>query len=106
MRSSITENLISEFETEDIEPLTDIALGDDIVEMRRTVDRIEFQISRRLDLFARRKGYVSFGFVSLIAWLRRACRLSPGAACQQAEVARNLSSLPATSAALATGDIR
>lgn len=43
--------------------------------------------------------------MTLISWLRRACRLSPGAASQQAELARNLPSLPDTSAALAAGDI-
>jgi hypothetical protein len=105
MRSRIAQSLISDLETEDIEPLTDTALGEDILELRRTVDRIEFQISRRLDLFARRQGYVTFGFVSLVTWLRRACRLSPGAASQHAEVARNLSSLPQTSTALAAGEI-
>ena len=96
---------ISALETEDVESFTDTALGDDLTELRRTMDRIEFQFSRRLDLFARRQGYVAFGFVTLTAWLRRACRLSPGAAAQHAEVARNLSSLPDTSGALAAGDI-
>src|SRR6266851_463576 len=97
MRSNMTEGLISELDNEDIEPLTDAALGDDIVDLRRAIDRLEFQCSRRLDLFARRKGYVALGFVTLISWLRRACRLAPGAAWQCAEVARNLPSLPETS---------
>src|SRR5712692_5453261 len=69
------------------------------------MDRIEFQFNRRLDLFARRQGYLAFGFVTLISWLRRACRLSPGAASLHAEVARNLVSLPGTCSALASGDI-
>ncbi len=105
MRSDTIQALISDLEREDIEPLTDDALAEDVVELRRTMDRMEFQCSRRLDLFARRHGYVTLGFVSLIAWLRRACRLLPGAAVQHAEVARNLPSLPETSAALAAGDI-
>ena len=97
--------LMADLENENIEPLTDTAIGDDIIELRRTVDRIEFQCSRRLDLFARRQGYLSLGFVSLIGWLRRACRLMPGVAFQHAEIARNLPSLPQTSSALAAGDI-
>jgi hypothetical protein len=105
MRSEIAQVLISELENENFEPLTNTALGEDILELRRTVDRIEFQCSRRLDLFARRQGHTAFGFVTLISWLRRACRLSPGAASQHAEVARNLSALPDTSTALAAGDI-
>jgi len=105
MRSSTAQAFISELETEEVESFTDTALGDDLTELRRAMDRIEFQFSRRLDLFARRQGYVAFGFVTLISWLRRACRLSPGAASQHAEVARNLPSLPDTSTALAAGDI-
>jgi uncharacterized protein DUF222 len=105
MRSDTIQALISDLETEDIEPLTDTALGDDIVELRRAMDRIEYQCSRRLDLFARRQGYLAFGFVSLITWLRRACRLMPGIAVQHAEVARNLRSLPQTTKALIAGEI-
>src|SRR5260370_33041505 len=103
MRSSTVEAFIAELETEEVESFTDTALGDDLTDLRRAMDRIEFQFSRRLDLFARRQGYVAFGFVSLISWLRRACRLSPGAASQHAEVARNLPSLPDTSTALSAG---
>ena len=105
MRSNVINALISDLQTEDIEPLTDTAIGEDIVELRRTADRVEFEISRRLNLFADRRGYVSFGFVSLVSWLRRACRLMPGAAIQHAEIAKNLPSLPRTSTALAAGDI-
>src|SRR5260370_39770147 len=105
MRSTTVQALISELEAEDVESFTDTALGDDLTDLRRAMDRIEFQFSRRVDLFARRRGYVAFGFVTLIAWLRGACRLSPGAASQHAELARNLPSLPQTSTALAVGDI-
>lgn len=83
MRSGAINTLISDLQTENIEPLTDTAIGDDIVELRRTSDRLEFEISRRVDLFARRRGYVAFGFVNLVSWLRRACRLMPGVAIQQ-----------------------
>jgi hypothetical protein len=105
MRSSTARDFISDLESEDVESFTDTALGEDLTELRRTMDRIEFQFSRRLDLFARRQGYVAFGFVTLVSWLRGACRLSPGAASQHAEVARNLRSLPDTSTALAAGEI-
>src|SRR5258708_22751150 len=105
MRSSTAQDFISDLESEDVESFTDTALGEDLTERRRGMDRIEFQFSRRLDLFARRQGYAAFGFVTLISWLRGACRLSPGAASQHAEVALNLSSLPGTSTAFAAGDI-
>jgi Domain of unknown function (DUF222) len=105
MRSEPLRDALSELEGKDIDPLTDTALAEDMVELRRTMDRLEFQFSRRLHLFSKRRGYATLGFVSLISWLRRACRLMPGAAMQHSEVARNLPSLPHTSTALASGDI-
>src|SRR6266404_4846940 len=105
MRSTTAQALITELETETFESFTDTALGEDVIDLRKTIDRLEFQCARRLDLFARRRGYEAFGFVTLISWLRRACRLLPGAALQRAEVARNLPSLPDTSQALANGEI-
>src|SRR5260370_23610789 len=105
MRSNTAQNLISELETETFELFTDTALGEDGIDLRKTIDRLEFQCARRVDLFARRRGYEAFGFVTLISWLRRACRLLPGAALQRAEVARNLPSLPDTSKALPAGEI-
>jgi hypothetical protein len=105
MRSEPLRGTLFELEGEDIDPLTDTTLAEDMVELRRTMDRLEFQFSRRLRLFSKRRGYATLGFVSLISWLRRACRLMPGAAMQHSEVARNLPSLPHTSTALASGDI-
>jgi hypothetical protein len=57
MRSSTAQAFISDLETEDIESFTDTALGEDLTELRRTMDRVEFQFNRRLDLFARRQGF-------------------------------------------------
>ena len=105
MRPEPLRGALFELEGEDIDPLTDTILAEDMVELRRTMDRLEFQFSRRLRLFSKRRGYATLGFVSLISWLRRACRLMPGAAMQHSEVARNLPSLPHTSTALASGDI-
>ncbi|HBH41716.1 MAG TPA: hypothetical protein DDW26_07390, partial [Rhizobiales bacterium] len=66
MRSEQLQNVVSELESEDIDPLTDTALAEDMVELRRTMDRLEFQFSRRLWLFSKRRGYITLGFVSLI----------------------------------------
>src|SRR6267142_5339490 len=105
MRSEQLHKVVADLEGEDIDPLTDTALAEDMVELRRSMDRLEFQFSRRLRLFSKRRGYVTLGFVSPISWLRRACRLMPGVAMQHSEVARNLPSLPQTSTALASGEI-
>src|SRR2546425_982446 len=100
MRSELVDALVVQVADEDIERLTDTALGEEIVELRRAIDRFEFQCSRRLDLFARRQGYVAFGFVSLISRLpterspRRttttngatSISASPGTACSTSKV--------------------
>jgi hypothetical protein len=59
MRSTSAQAFISDLESEDVEAFTDTALGDDLTELRRAMDRIEFQFSRRLELFARRQGYLA-----------------------------------------------
>ena len=74
MRSDLINSLVGDLHGEDIEPLSDTAVGEDIVEISRALDRLEFERSRRLNLFARRRGFEAFGFVSLITWLRRTCR--------------------------------
>src|SRR6266852_4529231 len=71
MRSTTAQDLISELESEDFDSFTDTALGEDLIDLRKTIDRLEFQCARRLDLFAGRRGYEAFGFVTLISWLRR-----------------------------------
>src|SRR5258708_19214725 len=100
MRSTTAQDLISELESEDFDSFTDTALGEDLIDLRKTIDRLEFQCTRRLDLFARRRGYEAFGFVTLISWLRRACRLFPAAALQRPQLPPTLPPFPHPSHAL------
>jgi hypothetical protein len=60
----------------EIDRLHEAALGEEIVEMRRGIDRLEAQVARRVAVFKRRQGYAADGSFSLIAWLRHNCRLS------------------------------
>jgi hypothetical protein len=83
--------------SDDVARLTDAALGDDLVDLRRHIDRLELEFSRRLQGFDARRGWSGTGAVSTVAWLRNACRLSPSAAAQQVGVARQLPDLPLTS---------
>ncbi|MGI8680540.1 MAG: DUF222 domain-containing protein [Mycobacteriales bacterium] len=55
--------------------------------------------------FDARGGATADGAVSTAAWLRRTCRLAPGAARERVVVARELAELPRTAAELAAGDI-
>src|SRR5258708_5449663 len=41
MRSNTAQQSISELETENFESFTDTALGDDVIDLRKTIDRLE-----------------------------------------------------------------
>jgi hypothetical protein len=41
MRSNTADKLVAELDSEQIDPLTDGALGDDIIELICTIDRLE-----------------------------------------------------------------
>ncbi len=81
------------------------ALGEQLVELRRGIDRLEFEFSRRLVPFARQQRYEGDGAVTLVSWLRWKCRLGPGAASERVALARQLTELAATRQALASGEI-
>ena len=57
MRSQLINALVGDLQSEDIEPLSDSAVGEDIIQLSRAMDRLELERSRRLNLFARRRGF-------------------------------------------------
>jgi hypothetical protein len=90
---------------QDVDGLPEAALARDLPELRRLADSVEAQWLRRLEAFDRRGGAAAAGAVSTGAWVRSSCRLAPGPARGQVELARALAGLPDTAAALAAGDI-
>ena len=90
---------------EDVDELHEVALGEEIIELRRGIDRIEAQVARRVAVFQRRKGHLADGSVSLVAWLRHNCRLSFTSASEKAALAELVDATPATAAAFAEGEI-
>ncbi|HYM97726.1 MAG TPA: DUF222 domain-containing protein [Candidatus Sulfotelmatobacter sp.] len=88
--------------------LADVAapdLGEQLEDIRRTIDRLEVTFARTLARFDATKEYLAEAFVSPNSWLRFHCRLSPGAATQRIDLARHLDELPRTKAALLDGAI-
>jgi hypothetical protein len=97
---------IEELAVEDLDATPDAALAQDLVEHRRWIDQQEAQWLRRLLAFDRRMAWQAFGSLSMQAWLRKHCRLSPGAARERVTVARRLNDeLPETATALEAGEI-
>jgi hypothetical protein len=82
-----------------------VVLGQDLVAIRRAIDRLEAETTRRLRPFALARGHVADGCASLVAWLRERCGLSAGGAAARAEVADQLSVLPAADELFSAGVI-
>jgi hypothetical protein len=96
---------IDELAAEDLDHVGDAALGADLVELRRAIDRLEAQWLRRLRRFDRSGGWHADHAFSTQAWVRHHCQLAPGAAKERVTLARRLEELPGTDAALAAGEI-
>ncbi|MHB8718088.1 MAG: HNH endonuclease signature motif containing protein [Candidatus Dormibacteria bacterium] len=79
------------------------ALGDDLVALRRQVDRLEAQFSRRLHRFDRNHGAQGENSPTTVSWLRSACGLTVNAAVDRVRIARTLDQLPMTAASFAAG---
>ncbi len=97
---------IDELAGEDLDAIGAVGLGDDIVELTRQRDRLDAQLLRRLQRFGASGAWSEDGSLSIRAWLRRHCRMAPGAAAERVRVARRLhDSLPETGAAFTAGEI-
>ena len=104
--ASATEGLtfaVDNLAAEPIEHVSDHGLGDDLVAIRRQVDRLEAEFVRRLHRFDRQKGALSEGAASTVSWLRATCGLTGAAASDRVRMARVLDGLPLTMASFRAG---
>ncbi|HEY8679485.1 MAG TPA: DUF222 domain-containing protein [Candidatus Dormibacteraeota bacterium] len=85
--------------------LTDAAIAEDLVELRRAADRVEAEFARRLAVFDRRKVCHREGAISTTSWLRHRCKLTGAAAAERVAMARHLAELPQTAAAFGRGEL-
>ena len=84
--------LVDEF----IDGVSTHALGADLVDIRRDMDRLEAEFVRRLHRFDRAHGASADGGVSTVSWLRSHCGMTVKAAAYRVHLARTLGELPAT----------
>jgi hypothetical protein len=80
---------------ESIDGVSTHALGADLIDIRRAIDRLEAEFIRRLHRFDRAHGALADGGVSTVSWLRR-CGMTVKAAAYRVHLARTLGELPAT----------
>jgi hypothetical protein len=90
---------------EDLLALPAESCGEDVKELLRIGNRIDAEFGRRLRRFDKGQGYASSLALTAAAWVRWQCRLTASSACERVEVARQLDSLPQTTAAFAQGAI-
>ncbi len=81
---------------ESIDGASTHALGADLVDIRRDMDRLEAEFVRRLHRFDRAHGARADGGVSTVSWLRSHCGMTVKAAAYRVHLARTLGELPAT----------
>ena len=72
------------------------ALGEDLIDIRRAIDRLEAEFLRRLHRFDRAHGAVAAGGVSTVSWVRACCGMTVKAAAYRVHLARTLGELSAT----------
>jgi len=90
---------------EDLHPLTSAALADDLVAIRKAIEGLEAQFSRRLHHFDRSRGFAATHSDSTQAWLRYELHMTGAGAADRVRVSRRLDELPSTFAVLNAGAI-
>jgi hypothetical protein len=90
---------------EDLEAFPASAMGPDMEELRRLINGMEAEFTRRVHRFDSGGGYGATQAFTAQAWLRWKCNFSPAAAAGRVAVARELADLPLATQAFADGDI-
>ncbi|MFI5312895.1 MAG: DUF222 domain-containing protein [Candidatus Dormibacteria bacterium] len=103
--SELLARAVDEFDGDDVERMDAVELGSELVAMRRGIDRLEAQFSRRLIRFDAVKGYETAGAANLLSWLRWKCRMGTSSAARRLHMARQLIELPQTENAWRRGHI-
>src|ERR1700730_3565711 len=89
---------------EELEALPASAMGPDMEELRRLINGLEAESTRRLRRFDSGGGYGGTQALTAQAWLRWKLNFSPAAAAGRVAVARELADLPQATQAFADGD--
>src|ERR1700694_1133951 len=61
---------------ESIDGVSTHALGDDLIDIRQAIDRLEAEFLRRLHRFDRAHGALADGGVSTVSWVRAHCGMT------------------------------
>jgi hypothetical protein len=81
---------------ESIDDVSTHALGEDLIDIRQAIDRLEAEFVRRVHRFHRGHGALADGGVSTVSWLRHRCAMTVKAAAYRVHLARTLGVLSAS----------
>ena len=81
---------------ESIDDVSTHALGEDLIDIRRAIDRLEAEFLRRLHRFDHAHGALADGGGSTTSWVRDHCAVTWKAGAYRVRLARTLGELPAT----------
>jgi len=90
---------------DDLDSLSDAALGEEVRELRSVMDGLEKKFCVRARAFQRRGGHLLEGAPSAVSWLKHNCKMSSTSAADHLCVGKELEALPQVAEALASGEI-
>ena len=96
---------VDELAAEDLAGVEPGALGEDVVELTKQLERLDAERLRRLRRFELSGAWAQDGSLSTQSWLRNHTRMGAGEAAERVRVARRLEDMPLTGAAFAEGEI-
>jgi hypothetical protein len=100
----LLQDAVEALASEDIEPFSTAAIGDDLVSMRTAIDRLEAEFARRLAQFGHRQGPAA-ELCSLHGWLRSHFDVTHRDAEQMEQLAEALPQLTGAADAFRRGEI-
>src|SRR5207248_5229064 len=97
---------IDGLQSEDVHREAGSELGERMKALHRSINRLQAEAARTLEVFDRTDAYQLEGAFSAASWLRHRCNISYNSAANLVRLARRLPELPQALAAFAAGDIR
>src|SRR3954467_14247478 len=89
----------------DVAGLPDVALEEELRELRSAINRLEAQFQRRLAVFNTRGIAEAQGRLSTASWLTQQLHIDPADATRRVKLARRLTDTPAALAVFEAGEI-
>jgi hypothetical protein len=99
------EEAADEYVATDFDAQSAAEMGDQLVAVRRVIDKLEAGFARQIGSFDEHTFYTRDGSASAVAWMKSRCGLSGGGAAQRMDIARDLPSIAGAEDLFMKGEI-